>query len=225
MGPPSVGGGAFNHYGEAPRKDYQAVRKTRLCNKFLSAEGCPFGDKCNFAHGDDEIQQFREPTIKRSYDVMQQGYGYGGRPDMMGASQATATATMTIRADTVGIIIGKGGMHVKHINTTTGARIKIAEPENPKSTTRTIEMSGTLDQIQMAQQMVQQLLVQFQATPSPMPEMNISKPVRGHPGNVKTKLCANFTAGSCKYSDKCHFAHGEEELRQYESAADAAAIM
>ena len=29
--------------------------KTKLCNKFNSAEGCKFGDKCHFAHGEMEL--------------------------------------------------------------------------------------------------------------------------------------------------------------------------
>ena len=30
----------------------------------------------------------------------------------------------------------------------------------------------------------------------------------------KTKLCEKFSKGSCPFGDKCHFAHGEEELRK-----------
>lgn len=30
--------------------------KTRLCNRWLSPEGCRFGDKCNFAHGEHELR-------------------------------------------------------------------------------------------------------------------------------------------------------------------------
>lgn len=30
--------------------------KTSMCTFFLSAEGCPFGDKCAFAHGEDELR-------------------------------------------------------------------------------------------------------------------------------------------------------------------------
>ncbi|KAF9592247.1 hypothetical protein IFM89_012823 [Coptis chinensis] len=30
--------------------------KTKLCNRFNTAEGCPFGDKCHFAHGESDLQ-------------------------------------------------------------------------------------------------------------------------------------------------------------------------
>lgn len=32
--------------------------------------------------------------------------------------------------------------------------------------------------------------------------------------NFKTKLCMNWESGTCKFKDKCHFAHGAHELRQ-----------
>ncbi|KAH7677360.1 CCCH zinc finger domain-containing protein [Dioscorea alata] len=30
--------------------------KTKLCNKFNTAEGCRFGDKCHFAHGESDLR-------------------------------------------------------------------------------------------------------------------------------------------------------------------------
>jgi hypothetical protein len=32
------------------------------------------------------------------------------------------------------------------------------------------------------------------------------------PDNFKTKLCANFSSGKCRYGKNCHYAHGEAEL-------------
>ncbi|KAF7089285.1 hypothetical protein CFC21_092288, partial [Triticum aestivum] len=29
--------------------------KTKLCNKYNTAEGCKWGDKCHFAHGEREL--------------------------------------------------------------------------------------------------------------------------------------------------------------------------
>ncbi|KAF2565630.1 hypothetical protein F2Q68_00027160 [Brassica cretica] len=36
-----------------------------------------------------------------------------------------------------------------------------------------------------------------------------------HPGsNFKTKMCERFAKGNCTFGDRCHFAHGEAELRR-----------
>jgi hypothetical protein len=36
----------------------------------------------------------------------------------------------------------------------------------------------------------------------------------GPPSNVKTRLCQHFARGQCQYGERCHFAHGEAELRK-----------
>eukprot|EP01023_Acetabularia_acetabulum_P032882 TRINITY_DN3072_c0_g1_i11.p1 TRINITY_DN3072_c0_g1~~TRINITY_DN3072_c0_g1_i11.p1 ORF type:complete len:270 (+),score=55.53 TRINITY_DN3072_c0_g1_i11:229-1038(+) len=37
---------------------------------------------------------------------------------------------------------------------------------------------------------------------------------RGTPDNAKTKMCLRWSAGDCRFGDRCNFAHGEHELRQ-----------
>ncbi|KAL5709739.1 hypothetical protein ACHQM5_020393 [Ranunculus cassubicifolius] len=37
----------------------------------------------------------------------------------------------------------------------------------------------------------------------------------------KTKMCNKWLAGSCTYGDKCHFAHGPEELKRFGAHNDA----
>ena len=35
-----------------------------------------------------------------------------------------------------------------------------------------------------------------------------------NPDNFKTKMCNNWQHGKCNFGSKCHFAHGESELRE-----------
>ena len=57
----------------------QSRRKTKLCNKYNTPGGCPFGAKCSFAHGEHELVAAR-PSAKRSYDAMSAMTGSTGMP-------------------------------------------------------------------------------------------------------------------------------------------------
>ncbi|GER25043.1 zinc finger CCCH domain-containing protein 14 [Striga asiatica] len=211
--------------------------KTRLCNRFASADGCKYGDKCNFAHGDHELGR---PTFLPPHDdprsMMMGGggppppppphmggrYGGGGggphhNPPPPAGFGASAAAKISIEAGMAGAVIGKGGVNSKQICRVTGAKLSVRDHEsNPNL--RNIELEGTFDQIKQASQMVHELV----ANVSSMSAAG-GPPGKGHGGgssygpgssNFKTKLCENFMKGSCTFGDKCHFAHGMEELRK-----------
>jgi len=40
--------------------------KTELCRNFNSAKGCPFGDKCNYAHGEHELKFTKLMDLERA---------------------------------------------------------------------------------------------------------------------------------------------------------------
>lgn len=198
--------------------------KTRICNKFSTAEGCKFGDKCHFAHGEWELGK---PTIPvhedpRSMGPMPGRYG-GGRmepfPPAHGPAAtfgASATAKISIDGAMAGAVIGKSGVNSKQICRITGAKLSIRDHESYPNL-KNIELEGTFDQIKQASQMVRELLANLSANSGP--PMRNPPMSRGHghgpaqASNFKTKLCENFAKGSCTFGDRCHFAHGEEELR------------
>ncbi|KAM7270233.1 hypothetical protein ACFE04_029447 [Oxalis oulophora] len=206
--------------------------KSRICKRFTTMEGCKFGDQCNFAHGEWEMGK----PVDHSYDDRHQmGYHMPGQmpghhmpghhmtnqmdPSATGFG-VSATAKISVDANLVGGIIGKGGIHSKQICRETGVKLAIRENESdPKL--KNIELEGTLDQIDQASAMVKELIRNLGPTAGsgfsggksrgpPQPKGSGHQPRT----NFKTKLCENFTNGACTFGDRCHFAHGATEMRK-----------
>ncbi|PKU75417.1 zinc finger CCCH domain-containing protein 14 [Dendrobium catenatum] len=204
--------------------------KTRLCNKFNTPEGCKFGEKCHFAHGERELGRSlhsgHEAPIAPSI-----GGRLGGRyepppPAGLGAAAsfgASATAKISVDASLAGAIIGKGGVNTKQVCRLTGAKLSIRDHESDTNL-RNIELEGTFDQIKQATAMVRELIVNISSSAVPVKTGGLGAAVGGGGGgggpghgpgsNFKTKLCDNFTKGTCTFGDRCHFAHGGSELRK-----------
>ncbi|XP_062399584.1 heterogeneous nuclear ribonucleoprotein K [Sardina pilchardus] len=86
-----------------------------------------------------------------SWDPYQSG---GGRSSYSEMGGPVVTTQVTIPKDLAGSIIGKGGQRIKQIRHESGASIKIDEPL-PGSDDRIITITGTQDQIQNAQYLLQ----------------------------------------------------------------------
>ncbi|XP_039658503.1 heterogeneous nuclear ribonucleoprotein K isoform X3 [Perca fluviatilis] len=91
-----------------------------------------------------------------SWDSYQSG-GRGSYNDMGGP---VITTQVTIPKDLAGSIIGKGGQRIKQIRHESGASIKIDEPLEG-SEDRIITITGTQDQIQNAQYLLQNSVKQY----------------------------------------------------------------
>lgn len=195
--------------------------KTRICNKYNTAEGCKFGEKCHFAHGERELGKPVLPSLD-SPMAPPMGGRLGGRveppPPPVGTHAATAsfgasaTAKISVDASLAGAIIGKGGVNTKQICRLTGAKLAIREHESDPNL-KNIELEGSFDQIKQASAMVRELIVNISGTTG-MPSRNPPAAASGPGSNLKTKLCDNFIKGSCTFGDRCHFAHGASELRK-----------
>nr|XP_054587505.1 heterogeneous nuclear ribonucleoprotein K [Nothobranchius furzeri] len=86
-----------------------------------------------------------------------QSSGRGSYNDMGGP---VITTQVTIPKDLAGSIIGKGGQRIKQIRHESGASIKIDEPLEG-SEDRIITITGTQDQIQNAQYLLQNSVKQY----------------------------------------------------------------
>ncbi|KAG0465002.1 hypothetical protein HPP92_019166 [Vanilla planifolia] len=213
---------ARNPIGPPPIPDDSSpsIVKTRMCNKFNTTEGCKFADKCRFAHGERELGRpigpGREPPIPSAmvgrFAHMEPPPPTVGPAASFGAS---ATAKISVDASLAGAIIGKGGVNTKQICRLTGVKLAIRDHESDPNL-RNIELEGTFDQIKQASAMVRELIVNISAAAG-VPGKPTGAPGAGGGGpvsNYKTKLCENFTKGTCTFGERCHFAHGASELRK-----------
>ncbi|CAM6030336.1 unnamed protein product [Sphagnum balticum] len=204
--------------------------KTRLCNRFNTPEGCRFGERCHFAHGESDLRASNGISCLYSngleYMASAEGYMTGtlmtspvasaiyyGEPTPPGVTATTFGATSNtkigIEAVFAGAIIGKAGANVKQISRLTGAKLSIREHETDINM-RNVEMEGTYEQIERASEMVRQFLQQRTEV---APQRAAAAAVALGSHNFKTKLCENYIQGTCTFADRCHFAHGVHELR------------
>ncbi|XP_077944172.1 heterogeneous nuclear ribonucleoprotein K, like isoform X1 [Gasterosteus aculeatus] len=117
-----------------------------------------------FSHGSYRGGMDDRPSDRRGrggdrYDSLSGG-GYGGRGSYGDIGGPVVTTQVTIPKDLAGSIIGKGGQRIKQIRHESGASIKIDEPLEG-SEDRIITITGTQDQIQNAQYLLQNSVRQY----------------------------------------------------------------
>lgn len=136
---------------------------SRARNLPLPPPPLPRGGGDRFSHGSYHGSLDDRPSERRSrgdrYDSMSGG-GYGSRGSYSDIGGPVVTTQVTIPKDLAGSIIGKGGQRIKQIRHESGASIKIDEPLEG-SEDRIITITGTQDQIQNAQYLLQNSVRQY----------------------------------------------------------------
>ncbi|KAI8023109.1 Zinc finger CCCH domain-containing protein 14 [Camellia lanceoleosa] len=128
--------------------------KTRMRNKYNTAEGCKFGNKCHFAHGEWELGKPVAPSQDDSRAMGAilsrfPGWIEPPPPAPVASFGDSATAKISVDASLAGAIIGKGGVNSKQICRQTGVKLSIRDHESDANL-RNIELEGTFDQIKQA---------------------------------------------------------------------------
>lgn len=136
---------------------------SRARNLPLPPPPLPRGGGERFSHSTYHNSGDDRPSDRRGrgdrYDSMSGG-GYGGRGSYSDIGGPVVSTQVTIPKDLAGSIIGKGGQRIKQIRHESGASIKIDEPLEG-SEDRIITITGTQDQIQNAQYLLQNSVRQY----------------------------------------------------------------
>ncbi|GLJ39596.1 hypothetical protein SUGI_0809240 [Cryptomeria japonica] len=117
--------------GFTPAKGY----KTHLCKNYGSDEGCVFGDKCHFSHGENDL----------------------GRDSAKASFGDLSKAEISFSASLASGIIGKGGANTKKICHLTGVKLHIKDHESDPRL-KNIEFEGPFESITKAADMVRELI-------------------------------------------------------------------
>merc|ERR1719253_12758 len=120
------------------------------------------GSHSQVAHAKVEIQKVITNAPAGPPPINQHGAHapYGGGYGAAAGGGGTTSKIMQVPSNNVGSIIGKGGSVIKTLIQDTGCRIQIQQREEcePGAQERGVTLSGTADQIAMAERMITQLL-------------------------------------------------------------------
>ena len=166
----------------------KSLFKTTLCAKFVTFGECPFGLGCNFAHGVKELQMSLNAST-----VMQK--------EEEEKAKSNPSYKTTLCKNYI------AGLFCQFAEKCQYAHGKDFHFKN--------DTKWRIDFFPLGQQ---ELREKPKLPPaSQLPEevkKKLTEKAKALPG-YKTKLCTNFdNDGNCQYEDMCHFAHGEEELRE-----------
>jgi hypothetical protein len=190
---------------------HEALKKTTICSHWQASGVCPFGEKCSFAHGTNELRAkpVQPPQqvnggyapVRAAYRPPQAPQFYAPRPAVSYESPYAPAASipsfrpelrktkMCRNFEQTGTCQFGDGCNYAH----SAAELQTLPPRAPQSYAPYSPP------------------VTYSAPPAAAVE-----PVRGtRPELHKTKMCRNVEqTGTCQFGDRCSYAHSAEELNQ-----------
>ncbi|PIN13248.1 K-homology type RNA binding protein [Handroanthus impetiginosus] len=111
------------------------------------------------------------------------GLGLSGPPQVASSGYPGPSKKIEIPNGRVGVIIGKGGETIKYLQLQSGAKIQVTRDldADPNSATRGVELVGTPDQIDKAEQLINEVLSEAEAGGSGI----VSRRVAGQPSGAE----------------------------------------
>nr|GMD66599.1 far upstream element-binding protein 1-like isoform X1 [Ipomoea batatas] len=101
-------------------------------------------------------------------DIPQQGDAPNEQENTASETQ-TMSRKMEVPNNKVGVLIGKGGETIRHLQYNSGAKIQITRDaeSDPRSSTRSVELIGTLENIEKAERLIKDVIAEADAGGSP----------------------------------------------------------
>ncbi|XP_011036258.1 PREDICTED: far upstream element-binding protein 2-like [Populus euphratica] len=123
-----------------------------------------------------ETDNTDQPTVdgSKDEDAEKQSLEDAEKPSLEDAEEhlsedQTTSRKMEVPNDKVGVLIGKGGDTIRYLQYNSGAKIQITRDSeaNPQSTTRPVELIGTLSSIRNAEKLINAVIAEADAGGSP----------------------------------------------------------
>lgn len=176
--------------------------KTRLCRHFESPEGCRYGERCFFAHGQSELRS-------EAFNI---AAGIGMNQDGL-ASAFKQCVLVPVPQAHVGTVVGKAGSNIARTSAESGAKVSMLSAEYTSSEgSRLCRVVGTPLDVQRARDMIEYRLA--------LARKKNRRDKKGQIDNApakafKTRICTSWlNDGTCPFGASCHFAHGEAQLQK-----------
>ncbi|VFQ82004.1 unnamed protein product [Cuscuta campestris] len=159
---------------DAPKVDNEAQETT------ISEQLAPINDletsDVQESNNNDELQKYyntEEPCKGEVHEPSSSLPQQAGAPNDQDKNITMETQTVShileVPNNKVGVIIGKGGETIRHLQFNSGAKIQITRDSDsdPHSTTRPVELIGTLDSVVKAEKLIKDVIAEADAGGSP----------------------------------------------------------
>ncbi|PON71387.1 Polyribonucleotide nucleotidyltransferase [Trema orientale] len=131
-----------------------------------SADGQQLSSKNVDGAEESSKEETQEPS---SEDHQQQGDDSSKEQQQLNSDNETISRRMEVPNNKVGVLIGKAGDTIRYLQYNSGAKIQITRDvdADPYSTTRPVEIIGTLDNINKAEKLISAVIAEADAGGSP----------------------------------------------------------